>query len=127
MSEIRPGYVNYLLLSYGMGVLVIDIYIEYIFREIALLVRILRSHSWPVMKATVTGSRPCSGYGCDVAEVYYKYRFDGEHYTGFYKKPFILGNAAEYYIRNYVPRGAELVVRLKPGDPAISVVNWHPN
>jgi hypothetical protein len=110
-----------------MGGLVIDIYIEYIFREIAFLARILRSYSWPVIKATVTGSRECGGYGCDVAEVYYTYRFDGEHYAGVYKKPFILANAAGYYARNSVPKGAELVVRLKPGAPSISVVNWHAN
>jgi hypothetical protein len=82
-----------------------------------LLIRIVRSRSWPVTKVTVTASDCRStGYGCDVAEVYYTYRVDGELYTGVYKKPFMLQNSAEYYVNNSVPVGADLVVRLKPGD-----------
>jgi hypothetical protein len=41
------------------------------------------SNAWPVAKATVMSSScPRAGYGCDVAEVYYTYRVDGELYTG---------------------------------------------
>ena len=106
-----------------MGGLVLDIYVEYIFRQVLLLIRAWRSSSWPVTKATVTASDcPATAYGCDVAEVYYKYRVNGEPYTGVYIKPFIVHHSAENYINNSVPVGADLVVRLKPGDPSTSVV-----
>jgi uncharacterized protein DUF3592 len=106
-----------------MGGLVLDIYVEYIIRQVALLVRIVRSRNWPVTKASVTASACArAGYGCDVAEVYYKYRVDGELYTGVYEKPFLIHNSAENYINNSVPVGADLVVRLKPGDPSTSIV-----
>ena len=111
-----------MLLCYRMGGLAIDILVEYIFRQVALLLRVVRSRSWPVTKATVTAACRRGGYGCDVAEVYYKYRMDGELYTGVYKKPFVFQNSAEYYVNNSASVGADLVVRLKPGDPSISVV-----
>jgi len=106
-----------------MGGLVLDIYVEYIFRQVVLLIRIVRSRNWPVMKATVTTSNcPVAGYGCDVAEVCYKYRVDGELYTGSDRKPFIIHNSAEIFVNNSVPVGADLVVRLKPDDPSTSIV-----
>ena len=48
------------------------------------------SGTWPVAKATVTRSAcPKAMFGCDLAEVYYTYRVDGELYTGINEKPFI--------------------------------------
>lgn len=115
--------VNHLLPFYRMGGLVVDIFVEYIFREIALLLRVVRSRNWPATKATVTVSDLRGpGYGCVLAEVCYKYRIDGELYTSVYKKPFIVRNSAENYVNNSVPVGADLVVRLKPGDPSTSIV-----
>ena len=72
-----------------MGGLVIDIYIEYLYRVLWRAVKRYGSRAWPLAKATVTTcSYPRAGFGCDVAEVYYTYRVDGELFTGIDEKPF---------------------------------------
>lgn len=105
-----------------MGGLVVDIYIEYLYRVVSRMIRRRGSGSWPVAKATVTSSS-ChkAGYGCPVAEVYYKYRVDGELYTGVNEKPFIIHNSGENYVSRFAP-GMECTVRVNADDVAISLV-----
>ena len=105
-----------------MGGLVLDIYVEFLARVIFRLSRARGARSWPVIIAKVTGTnyRP-GGFGCAVAEITYKYRLDGELYTGSDAVPFISGSSAKDYLENY-PRGSELLVRVKPGRPDFAVV-----
>jgi Protein of unknown function (DUF3592) len=105
-----------------MGGWFVDIFIEYLFRVMARMIKQRGSGTWPVARATVTSSScPRAGYGCDVAEVYYKYRVGGELYTGLNEKPFIIHNSGENYISHFGP-GTEFTVRVQPKDPAVSLV-----
>ena len=104
-----------------MGGLVLDIYVEFLFRIVARIFNRLRSRTWPVVTATVTGS--CfvpAGYGCDVAVIRYEYSAAGETYEGVYKEPFWVKTLGEEYSRQYQTDCA-YPVRVKPGDPSTSV------
>ena len=57
-----------------------------------------------------------------MAEIRYTYRVDGEPFAGAYIKPFIFYVPGERYIKQFVT-GAEFTVRVKPGDPLVSVVH----
>ena len=105
-----------------MGGLVLDIYVEFIVRVIIRLLRARGSKAWPVIKGKITGInlRP-GGFGCAVADVAYSYRSDGELYTGTDAVPFVWTSTAENYLEGH-PRGSELLVRVSPGDPGVSVV-----
>ncbi len=105
-----------------MGGWFVDIFVEYLFRVIARMIKRRGSGAWPVAKATVTSSTcPKAMYGCDVAEVYYTYRVDGELYTGVNEKPFISHDSGGNYVSNFAP-GREFTVRVKPGYPLVSIV-----
>jgi hypothetical protein len=105
-----------------MGGWFVDIFVEYMFRLITHMFRRRGSGSWPVAQATVTSSTcPKAMYGCDVAEVCYTYRVDGELYTGVNEKPFTSHDSGESYVSNFAP-GTEFTVRVKPGRPLISIV-----
>ena len=105
-----------------MGGLILDVLVEFLVRVVMRMVRIFRSRSWPTVTGEVTSSTyQKAGYGCDVAEISYKYRVDGELYTGMYEKPFISSVRGEDYVAR-LPEGTELVLRVKPGEPSISVM-----
>lgn len=99
----------------------IDIVVEYLFRTIMRMVKRRGSRSWPIAKATVTSSAFQHSNACDVAEVYYAYRIEGELYTGTNKKPFMSDHWAKDYV-DYFPPDKEFTVRVKPGDPSVSIV-----
>jgi len=105
-----------------MGGLVLDIYVEYFVRAIIRLSRAWGAQSWPVITAKVTSTnyRP-GGFGCAVADVTYKYRLEGELYTGTDANPFVWGSSAKDYLERY-PAGSELPVRVKPGRPDLAVL-----
>jgi hypothetical protein len=105
-----------------MGGWFVDIFVEYLFRVIACMIKRRGSGAWPVAQATITSSTcPKAMYGCDVAEVYYTYRVDGELYTGVNEKPFIYHHSGQNYVSNFAP-GREFTVRVKPGYPLVSIV-----
>jgi hypothetical protein len=105
-----------------MGGWFVDIFVEYLFRVVGRIIKRRGSGTWPVVKATVTRSVcPNAMYGCDVAEVYYTYRVDGELYTGVNEKPFISHSSGEDYLNHFAP-GTEIAVRVKPGNPSVSIV-----
>ena len=105
-----------------MGGWFVDIFVEYLIRTVVRIVKRRGSSTWPVAKATVTSTAcPNAVYGCDVAEVDYTYRVEGELYTGTNEKPFILHNSWEDYVRRYA-QGTEFTVRVKPDNPALSIV-----
>jgi hypothetical protein len=101
---------------------ILDIIVEYLVRVVMRIVQLLRSRPWPTATATVTSSSYVkAGFGCDIVNVSYKYRVNGESYAGVYKKPLFLGS----FYRNYVtrfPSGTELIIRVKPGNPSISIM-----
>ena len=105
-----------------MGGWFVDIFVEYLFRVMSRILKRRGSSAWPVAKAIVTSSAcPRAMYGCDVAEVHYTYRIDGELYTGTNEKPFISPSSGEDYISRFAP-GTEFSVRVKPQDSAVSIV-----
>ncbi len=105
-----------------MGGWFVDIFVEYLFRVMTRILKRRGSSAWPVAKATVTSSAcPKAMYGCDVAEVCYTYRVDGELYTGINEKPFISPSSGEDYVSRFAP-GTEFCVRVKPQDLAVSIV-----
>jgi uncharacterized protein DUF3592 len=100
---------------------VLDILVEYLVRVVMRIVQLLRSRSWPTVIAQVTSSFYVkAGFGCDIVEIDYKYRVNGQSYTGMHKKPWFGAWGDEYAAR--FPRGTELVVLVKPGEPSVSVM-----
>ena len=105
-----------------MGGWFADIIVEFLVRVVVRMVRIFRSRAWPTITGEVTDSiYQRAGYGCDVAEIYYKYRVNGELYTGMYVKPFISSMRGKDYVAR-LPVGKELVLRVKPGEPSVSIM-----
>lgn len=105
-----------------MGGLVIDIIVEYLVRVGMRIVQLLRSKSWPMVTGKITSSFFVkAGYGCDIAEVHYNYRVQGELYSGQYKKPSI-GFRGEEYVAN-MSQGTKVIIRVKPGQPTVSVMD----
>lgn len=105
-----------------MGGLFIDIYVEFLFRIVVRFFRARGATRWPIIKAKVTiaSCRP-GGFGCAVADITYKYRSDGELFTGTDANPFVYTSSAESYLEDHPP-GSELLVRVRPGSPGYSVV-----
>lgn len=105
-----------------MGGLVIDIYVEFLFRILVRSFKARGATTWPVTKAkvTTTSCRP-GGFGCAVADVTYKYRSDGDLYAGTDAIPFVYTSSADSYLEEHPP-GSELLVRVRPGSPGYSVV-----
>ncbi len=100
---------------------ILDIIVEYLVRVVMRIMQLLRSHFWPTVPAKVTNSFYVkAGFGCDLVEIHYKYRADGQSYTGTYKKPWFGSWGDEYAAR--IPRGTELIVRTKPGEPSVSIM-----
>jgi len=99
----------------------LDIIIEYLIRAMGRAIKRRRSRDWPTVRATVTSSECPKSSGCNLTEVFYLYRFNGERYAGRDKKPFWFSVNAEIYIRDFPP-GTEITVRVKPNDPKVSIV-----
>lgn len=101
---------------------VLFILLEYLFRLGVFKIRRRRSQAWPLTMATVTSAAaPKSAYS-HVVEVDYLYKVNGERYTGKIKIPFFFRSNAEIWMKQFVP-GAELTIRMKPGDPSKSVAH----
>lgn len=99
----------------------LDIFVEYLFRVSLRAAKLLRSRTWPFAKGTVLSADcPRASYGCTVATVYYEYIVEGKKYSATYEKPFIWHDSGAEYAGQFA-KGLELKVRLKPGDPSVSV------
>jgi hypothetical protein len=100
----------------------IDIFIEFFYRALVRMWKIRGVSNWPLAKATVTSSAcPTAFLGCPVAEIYYIYLVNGEKYTGLHKRAFIVQGSGELYA-DLFPPSKEISIRLKPCDPATSLV-----
>jgi hypothetical protein len=74
------------------------------------------SGKWPSVNAMISAEPTRVG---SAVEIVYSYRFDGELYTGLHEEPCFFSES-EYMER--FPKGRSFVVRVKPGEPEISVV-----
>jgi hypothetical protein len=105
-----------------MGGLVLDIFIVYLFRVLIRAWRRLGTSEWELRKATVASvSCPPIAWGCPIVEVVYLYKIDEMTYSGSANIPFIWRSSANEYARKH-PQESILEVRVKPGDPEISVM-----
>ena len=96
--------------------------IAYAFKASLHWMRICGSGHWPIANATVAAPPvSLSGFGCPSAEIVYSYRFDGELYTGIHEEPFLSTDSLTDYVERF-GEGRSVVVRLKPGNPEVSVV-----
>lgn len=101
---------------------VLFILLEYLFRLTAFAIRRRISQTWPLTQATVTGVPvPKSGYN-HVVELDYQYKVEGKRFAGKSKIPFVFRINAEICAKQFVT-GKELTIRVKPGDPSVSVVH----
>jgi hypothetical protein len=106
-----------------MGGLVLDVWVEWLVRVVMRLVQVLRSNSWPTVSGKVNAADyQKATFGCDLVAILYEYHLDGHVYVGSYKNPFISPLLAERYVARF-PNGTELVLRVKPGKPSISVMD----
>jgi hypothetical protein len=101
----------------------LDVIVEYLIRAIGRAIKRRRSRDWPTTKATVVSSRCNKTSSCNLTEVIYTYRSNGEPYSGMDKKPFWFSSNAEIYISD-LPPGTEFTVRVKPNHPEVSIVPW---
>ena len=98
-------------------------YVISLFRMITRKLRTSRSKGWREALATVVGASCQESWYLPrpVAEIIYTYRVDGGFYGGVDEKPFFSGDSAKEYAGRFA-RGDNLVVRVKPGEPEISIV-----
>jgi hypothetical protein len=94
-----------------------------LFRIVARTLRARRSKAWREITATVAGAtcQSSSYMPRPVAEIVYTYRVDGGFYGGVDEKPFFFESSAKHYAEQFA-RGDSLVVRVKPGEPEVSIV-----
>ena len=102
--------------------LFLDLWIEFAFRVIIRLFRDFTSRSWPINRAEATSVSYRPGVvGCALAEVTYKYKVQGETYTGFSAKPFLWGGSAKTYIEQHFV-GSVFPLRVNPKRPDSSIM-----
>jgi len=101
----------------------LDVLVAYLFRIVARSITTLRSGNWPIRRATVISAGCPDVLGCEAAEVVYTYSIDGDRYTGSDRKPFLFKRIAEINAAMFSP-GKEIPVRVKPGDPSVSVFRY---
>src|SRR5260370_18032809 len=100
----------------------VDILVGYLIRILIRTVTARGSGHWPLEKAKVTGSR-CddAAYGGPVGEITYAFTYEGEFCSGTHREPFLLSGSAEQYSARF-PTVGDVIVRAKPGEPAMSTV-----
>ncbi len=97
------------------------IFIEYVFRMIIRSANLVRSRNWPVVPAAALSAEcPDPWFECSVATIYYEYVVNGEKYGAAYGKPFISRDSGRDYAGHFA-KGTNLKVRVKPGNPMVSV------
>jgi hypothetical protein len=99
-----------------------DVVVGFLIRTVTRFVKLRSSEAWPVEKGTIlTATCPVAVYGGPVAELVYTYTYQGEYYSGLYRRAFMLKSSAENYVSKIVI-GSQIAVRVKPTDPETSIV-----
>jgi hypothetical protein len=104
----------------------LDVLVGYLisfFRIVARKRRARRCNGWVETTATIVGisCRTTFFLPRPIAEIVYTYHIDGGFYGGVDEKPFYVESSAQKYVKQ-VAKGDNLVVRVKPGKPEISIV-----
>jgi hypothetical protein len=95
-------------------------FLSSIFRSAWSSLRGLAARKWLTADAIVTSnSERLDFFDASVVEIAYSYRVHGELYTGLHEEPCFL-NESEYRLR--FPVGRTFVVRVKLGEPEVSVL-----
>ena len=97
-----------------------DVIIVFIVRVVIQFFRSRKAKSWPTAKAEVMTAEERSA-SCLTAELTYKYRINGELYTGTHAEAFLWAGSLKSYLEQCSP-GSMIIVRVKPGEPGSSVV-----
>jgi hypothetical protein len=96
--------------------------IAYTFNAGAHWLRLCGTGEWPLAYATITAPPTSSpGLGCPKAEIVYSYRIDGELYTRIHGESLSMADSLAAYVARF-REGRSLVVRVKPGNPDVSIV-----
>jgi len=95
--------------------------VGYLVRMTIGLVKGRGSDQWPRENATVWSSNTSNLYGGGVAEIIYSYSHNGRYFSGTHEKQFLSYDSANWYVAGF-PKGAQLVVRVKPGRPKTSIL-----
>ena len=95
--------------------------IVYLFKLFRIRLAGLSTRGWPAADAIVTeDSLQVRGSFGSTIEIVYSYRVEGELYTGMHEEPCFLGSHSDYI--NRFTKGRNFVVRVKPGEPELSVM-----
>ena len=97
-----------------------EVVVGYLLRMAIRLIKGRGSNQWPRETATVWSSNASNlHYGWGVAEIIYWYSHNGKYFSGTHQKQFISYDSANRYIAGF-PKGAQIVVRVKPEHPKTS-------
>jgi hypothetical protein len=93
----------------------------YLLRSIRTWLASSGARKWATAAAIVTEDPVrVAGFPGSTVEVVYSYSVGGELYTGLHEEPEFTGSGSEYMKR--FPKGRSFVVRVKPGQPEVSVL-----
>ena len=80
------------------------------------------SDQWPKENATVWTSRASEGQrSVGVAQIIYSYSHHGQYFSSTHEKEFRSYGSANRYVAGF-PKESQIVVRVKPGHPKISIL-----
>jgi Protein of unknown function (DUF3592) len=100
-----------------------DLYLVYLFKVLVRGVKFYGNQHWPSVEGIVTATPNSSmaGWGCPTVEIPYKYRVNGELYTGLHEEPFLLSDSRTEYAARF-RAGSKLLIRVKPDNPQVSMM-----
>src|SRR5215813_9730928 len=102
--------------------LVADIFIDFLIRIFVRSVKSFRSRNWVLVQATVSeaSAEPDRHLGCCKVLVSYTYKFQGQQYAEYFRKPFLSHASAEDYATAF-QTVTRVEVRVNPFSPADSI------
>ena|SRR5947199_5656145 len=103
----------------------LDIWVMYVLRALLRMWKRRGTSHWERRQAHVASiAFEPRVWGCDVVEIVYVYKIEGETYSATESVPFLWKSSAEDYIRRN-PKDSMLHIRVNPSEPGVSVVrDW---
>jgi hypothetical protein len=110
-----------------MSGLFLDVYIVYLLRILWRLGNLFRTRAWTNLTATILGCHLDKSTNI-IVRVDYLYATNGKTYAESFAKPFLVDSSAQLYAEQF-SKGASFNIRVKPGDPSVSIAdssveNW---
>jgi len=100
----------------------IDVVFGYLIRAVIRLIKLSRSHGWPLEQAVVSSSTcPPAAYGGPVAEIGYTYVHAGGYYADVHSEPFLLRSSAQEFATRFSV-GSHVTIRIDPKQPETSIL-----